>query len=144
MGIDSVFYAVPEDWPFLQEARTNVEITDYFWSLSPWLSKGPGPDSELEARIRTEVQQLFTHYPGLEERCYFQLYRAWDALHYLLSPAVRANEKDEDSLIKKALYGYEYLNPNYVSSEGYNLPTGLVRTHQVPIKSCMSTMTHRS
>jgi hypothetical protein len=132
MCSEASFRAIPENSELLKRARQDREIAElmkcfnmYVTSELPPLYK-PSPPEEYFA---SAVQDLIRAYPGLEQRNFYAGTRTYDAVIYLLSHARRSKAwliEDDQSLIKKAIWGIEPLYPEAPAGQG--IPIGFIPT----------------
>ena len=99
MGLDLQLRAFAEEPALLELARRSEDHGEEIAFLERYLvpGRGTGPRAPDEIhRAFTELgARMVQGHPGIAGRCH-SLGRAWDVLHYLLSPARRAGESLTD------------------------------------------------
>lgn len=155
MGLDMSYQAIPAKCDLIDRARDDPAVGELLCLLPLWFRRGEGPKpgSWPEGEFLWQhLCKLVKVYPGLEQ-WNFDLDRAWDELHYLLS-ATRRDEKacEEDTFLDKAVRGsseiadhvrapqgihVRYVNPSEVELIGVVLEpmkTETLRAHYSPKK----------
>jgi hypothetical protein len=123
MGEEIRFQAIPEDCELLARARQDVEVDSWMeFSFETHVREMPPgwkPLSPEHAYVIAALSELVASHLGLLDRS-LHTDRSFDKIVYLLSPARRAGNLDhDDSLIYKAMYGVERLNPNSRGTRNY-------------------------
>lgn len=135
MAMDASYQAIPEDCELLARARQDeewAEALQFFHGIAlrgtndrMWMAQFP--------EFALAVVALVEKNAGLKDR-YFFAGRAFDLILYLLSPERRERKYQEDqSLIRKAIYGVERLHPEALATQGR--PIGFVPAREVAVIS---------
>jgi hypothetical protein len=134
MGVEARFQAIPEDCELLKLARKEYDIAEMMEHFDQYANPEKphprlSPESEAFSNL---VQPLAKKYPDLYQRYFYAAGRNWDTILYLLSPARRiGNHENDQSLIRQAIKGSELLHPDARATQGH--PIGFVPTQNVYI-----------
>ena len=125
MGVELSLQAIPEDCELLACARQEREIAERTQFFNMYVCDDWIPESLLERYFSDSVKSLTKIDPDLVHRYAYLGGRKYDAILYLLSPARRSGDYQNDhSLIYKAIKGGERLHPEANATQGH--PIGFV------------------
>lgn len=144
MGVEARFQAIPEGCELLARARNDAEVATWLQFINGYDDLGIIEDEKdlleypqlaptpADLYFLNAVRQLIQEHPDLLDRYYYAGSRTWDIIIYLLSPQRRVGEFENDqSLIRKAIWGSERLHPEARATQGH--PIGFVPAKEVPV-----------
>lgn len=134
MGKEAQFQALPEDCDLMLVARQDREIAELIQFFNGYATQNIRHESDNSKQVKFHelVESVMKQRPQLKDRYFYAGARTYDAIVYLLSPANRTGEfQNNMPLIHQAIYGQERLHPEATATQGS--PIGLVRTDTVKV-----------
>lgn len=144
MGLDLSLRAIPDDDSFeVWTERYPDEIEDLQF-IALYFSGERGTDersSESDRELRRIAVEIQRRHPGIESR-YLHLDRAWDVLHFVLSPARRSGDGPGDDPGTLAVRGTREYHPQLMATQGS--PIRYLSSSEIPrVLTYVSLVTRR-